>query len=129
MTCVGEFQSIGIENLGNTYNLRMLWNNRFFTTEPESIKVSSRNVILYYALTFMHCYKVILATDFSSFEKGTYLNSSTTHIILIQGQPGPIVHKAMSSVLGTGVFNSDGKYILNWKSDGLEMSYVANHPR
>ncbi|KAL0948999.1 hypothetical protein HGRIS_009098 [Hohenbuehelia grisea] len=59
------------KELGNTFNINILWENRIFTSEPEYIKI-------------------ILATEFDSFEKG----------------PG-FFHQ-MESLLGTGVFNSDG---------------------
>ncbi|PPQ86761.1 hypothetical protein CVT25_012406 [Psilocybe cyanescens] len=61
------------EKYGNTWNLRILFENRFFTTEPEYIKA-------------------ILATQFDNFEKGPHFNDQ------------------MRSVLGTGVFNSDGQF-------------------
>ncbi|KAH9483141.1 Cytochrome P450 monooxygenase 75 [Psilocybe cubensis] len=63
------------EKYGHTWNLRVLFENRFFTTEPEYIKA-------------------ILATQFENFEKG------------------PLFNDQMRSVLGTGVFNSDGEM---WK--------------
>ncbi|TDL14036.1 cytochrome P450, partial [Rickenella mellea] len=64
-----------IKQYGPIFNIRVLWINQLFTTQPEHIKA-------------------ILATDFNSFEKGKRF-----HII-------------MESVLGTGVFNSDGEM---WK--------------
>ncbi|KAF8960212.1 cytochrome P450 [Flammula alnicola] len=63
------------EQYGNTLNMKALFENRFFTTEPEYIKT-------------------ILATKFDSYEKG------------------PLFNDQMRSVLGTGVFNSDGEM---WK--------------
>ncbi|CAA7268977.1 unnamed protein product [Cyclocybe aegerita] len=63
------------ELYGHTFNFRILFENRIFTTEPEYIKA-------------------ILATKFDSFNKGT----------LFQSQ--------VKSLLGTGVFNSDGEM---WK--------------
>nr|BAL05190.1 cytochrome P450 [Phanerodontia chrysosporium] len=56
---------------GWTYNFRMLFQDRFFTAEPEYIKR-------------------ILATDFTSYEKGAVFSAQ------------------MKSLLGTGVFNADG---------------------
>ncbi|TDL19800.1 cytochrome P450 [Rickenella mellea] len=60
-----------IEEFGPIFNLRVLWQNTIFTTQPEHIKA-------------------ILATDFGGYEKGSRF------------------HEIMESVLGTGVFNSDG---------------------
>ncbi|KZP20536.1 cytochrome P450 [Athelia psychrophila] len=60
---------------GNTYNLRVFWDNLFMTDEPDTIKL-------------------ILASDFANYEKGNKLRNS------------------LHSVLGTGVFNSDGNM---WK--------------
>jgi len=64
-----------MENLGHTFIFRLFWNDIILTAEPENIKA-------------------ILASDFSSFEKG------------------PVSHERMLSVLGSGVFNSDGEM---WK--------------
>ncbi|TFK64703.1 cytochrome P450 monooxygenase pc-3 [Pluteus cervinus] len=63
------------EEFGYTYNIRVLFENRMFTSEPEYIKA-------------------ILATNFESFDKGHFFK------------------KQMRSLLGTGVFNSDGEM---WK--------------
>lgn len=63
------------EEYGNTWNFKILWENRFFTIEPEYIKA-------------------ILATQFDGFEKG------------------PVLHEQLNTILGTGVFNSDGEM---WK--------------
>jgi cytochrome P450 len=63
------------EEMGNVFNVYMLWNSNIFTVEPEHIKA-------------------VLATDFANFEKG------------------PVFEATMRSVLGTGVFNSDGE---RWK--------------
>ncbi|KAF9563357.1 cytochrome P450 monooxygenase pc-3 [Agrocybe pediades] len=60
-----------VEKYGNIFNLNMLFENRFFTVEPDHIKA-------------------ILATQFDKFEKGPQFNEQ------------------MQSILGTGVFNSDG---------------------
>ncbi|KAL4245150.1 cytochrome P450 family protein [Abortiporus biennis] len=60
---------------GYTFNFRLMGTNRIFTAEPEHIKM-------------------ILATDFSGYEKGSEF------------------HFQMESLLGTGVFNSDGEM---WK--------------
>ncbi|EDR04930.1 cytochrome P450 [Laccaria bicolor S238N-H82] len=64
-----------LHNYGNTWNFKILWENRFFTIEPEYIKA-------------------ILATQFDGFEKG------------------PVLHEQLNTILGTGVFNSDGEM---WK--------------
>nr|BAL14712.1 cytochrom P450 [Phlebia brevispora] len=60
-----------IKEFGPTYNLRVLFENRIFTAEPEYIKR-------------------ILATEFPNYEKG------------------PDFTFQMRTLLGTGVFNSDG---------------------
>lgn len=68
------------EEYGNTFNFRILFQNRFFTMEPEH-------------------YKAILATQFDNFEKG------------------PEFQDILRTVLGIGVFNSDGemwKYVVSF---------------
>ncbi|KAJ8488066.1 hypothetical protein ONZ45_g14090 [Pleurotus djamor] len=60
---------------GQTFSMKILSENRFFTTEPEYIKA-------------------LLATQFDDFEKG------------------PIAFTQLNTLLGTGVFNSDGD---RWK--------------
>ncbi|PIL34774.1 cytochrome P450 [Ganoderma sinense ZZ0214-1] len=59
------------EKYGNTFNFRVMFEDRIFTCEPEYIKT-------------------ILATDFHSYEKG------------------PMLHEQLNTLLGSGVFNSDG---------------------
>ncbi|KAM5541252.1 hypothetical protein V8D89_005181 [Ganoderma adspersum] len=61
------------EKYGNTFNLRVMFEDRIFTCEPEYIKT-------------------ILATDFNSYEKG------------------PLLHEQLNTLLGPGVFNSDGTF-------------------
>ncbi|KAF8837108.1 cytochrome P450 [Paxillus ammoniavirescens] len=68
---IGEFMEGECEEVGQTLNARLLYENRIFTTEPEYIKA-------------------ILATQFNSFVKG------------------PIFWDQFHSLLGTGVFDSDG---------------------
>ncbi|OBZ74625.1 hypothetical protein A0H81_05072 [Grifola frondosa] len=58
---------------GHTFNFRVLFQNRMYTSEPEYIKT-------------------MLATDFPLYEKG------------------PLVNEQLHTLLGTGVFNSDGKW-------------------
>ncbi|KAF9224457.1 cytochrome P450 [Gyrodon lividus] len=70
---IGEFMEAECEEIGQTFNARLLYENRVFTTEPEYIKA-------------------ILATQFTSFVKG------------------PIFWDQFKSLLGTGVFNSDGAH-------------------
>ncbi|KAG2011341.1 cytochrome p450 [Coprinopsis cinerea AmutBmut pab1-1] len=60
-----------IEDLGNTFNPRIMFADTIFTVEPEHVKL-------------------ILSTDFNNYVKGERFQF------------------AMSAVLGTGVFNSDG---------------------
>ncbi|KAF7334357.1 hypothetical protein MSAN_02375000 [Mycena sanguinolenta] len=63
------------KSLGNIYCLRILFENRFFTCEPEHMKI-------------------LLATEFSSFEKG-----EDTRVVF-------------EPLLGSGIFSSDGEL---WK--------------
>ncbi|KAF9443684.1 cytochrome P450 [Macrolepiota fuliginosa MF-IS2] len=71
----GDYLREWEEEYRRMYNYRVLFENRFVTTEPEHIKA-------------------ILATQFEGFEKGRKFNI------------------ALGTVLGTGVFNSDGEM---WK--------------
>ncbi|KIJ19741.1 hypothetical protein PAXINDRAFT_67438 [Paxillus involutus ATCC 200175] len=68
---IGEFMEAECEEVGQTLNARLLYEDRIYTTEPEYIKA-------------------ILATQFNSFVKG------------------PLFFDQFHSLLGTGVFNSDG---------------------
>ncbi|PIL35071.1 cytochrome P450 [Ganoderma sinense ZZ0214-1] len=63
------------EKYGNTFNFRVMFEDRFFTSEPEYIKT-------------------MLATEFSGYEKG------------------PLIYQQLNTLLGSGVFNSDGEM---WK--------------
>ncbi|KAM5540778.1 hypothetical protein V8D89_005422 [Ganoderma adspersum] len=62
------------EKYGNTFNFRVMFEDRFFTCEPEYIKT-------------------ILATEFNSYEKG------------------PLIYQQLNTLLGSGVFNSDGELV------------------
>ncbi|KAL0953038.1 hypothetical protein HGRIS_007240 [Hohenbuehelia grisea] len=64
-----------VQKFGNVINLYVLWRNNIFTTCPEHIKM-------------------ILATDFNNYEKGSTFRN------------------CLEALLGTGVFNSDGEM---WK--------------
>ena len=69
---LGETLISLLEQYGECYDLGVLWEETFFTTSPEHLKI-------------------ILSTNFDNFEKGDdFFNCA-------------------SSVLGSGVFNSDGK--------------------
>lgn len=68
---MGELMEEQCSTLGHTFNMRILFENRIFTAEPEYIKA-------------------ILASKFTSFSKG------------------PMFWDQVNSLLGTGVFNSDG---------------------
>lgn len=68
---MGELMDEQCKTLGHTFNMRILFENRMFTAEPEYIKA-------------------ILATKFTSFAKGA------------------MFWDQVNSLLGTGVFNSDG---------------------
>ncbi|KIK93853.1 hypothetical protein PAXRUDRAFT_828567 [Paxillus rubicundulus Ve08.2h10] len=72
---IGDVLAQQCNDHGNTINIRIFYDDRIFTTEPEYIKA-------------------ILATQFASFEKG------------------PVFWDQANSLLGTGVFNSDGD---TWK--------------
>ncbi|KIK93852.1 hypothetical protein PAXRUDRAFT_785857 [Paxillus rubicundulus Ve08.2h10] len=86
---LGEFMHAECEEVGQTFNARLLYEDRIFTTEPEYIKA-------------------ILATQFNSFVKG------------------PIFRNQFHSLLGTGVFNSDGA---RSQINGLTSSEVRlTHP-
>ncbi|KAG6374893.1 cytochrome P450 [Boletus reticuloceps] len=67
---IAEYGERECEENGNTFNFYVLYENRIFTTEPEYIKA-------------------MLATQFSSYEKG------------------PVSRDQFDSLLGAGVFNSD----------------------
>ncbi|KAI0747481.1 cytochrome P450 [Fomes fomentarius] len=68
------------DQYGYTFNFRVMFEDRIFTSEPEYIKV----------LTDVCNPQTILATDFNSYEKG------------------PLLYEQLSTLLGVGVFNSDG---------------------
>lgn len=68
---MGDLMEEQCSTLGHTFNMRILFENRIFTAEPEYIKA-------------------ILASKFASFAKG------------------PMFWDQVNSLLGTGVFNSDG---------------------
>ncbi|KAF9468760.1 cytochrome P450 [Collybia nuda] len=78
---------------GNTFNIKILFESRIFTTEPEYIKA-------------------ILATQFEYFEKGRPFMKALLEQIQILYFTGPEFYLQMKSFLGTGVFNSDGEM---WK--------------
>ncbi|KAI0775623.1 cytochrome P450 [Trametes elegans] len=69
-----------MEEYGNIFNFRVMFEDRILTSEPEYIKT-------------------MLATDFNHYEKGKHL-----------GQPtGPLLYEQLNTLLGLGVFNSDGE--------------------
>ncbi|KAG2338542.1 cytochrome P450 [Suillus weaverae] len=68
---MGDLMEEQCNTLGHTFNMRVLFENRIFTAEPEYTKA-------------------ILASKFTSFAKG------------------PMFWDQVHSLLGTGVFNSDG---------------------
>ncbi|KAG2137150.1 cytochrome P450 [Suillus bovinus] len=72
---MGDLMAEQCNTLGHTFNMRVLFENRIFTAEPEYTKA-------------------ILVSKFASFEKG------------------PMFSDQVNSLLGTGVFNSDGD---TWK--------------
>ena len=51
---------------------------------------------------------MILATDFNSFEKGKSLPLNVCYCIVNTNGEGDLFRSHMTSLLGTGVFNSDG---------------------
>ncbi|KAI5984812.1 cytochrome P450 [Pisolithus marmoratus] len=68
------------QEYGPIVNIRTMFEDRIFTTEPEHIKA-------------------ILSTQFDSFEKGSCFHNCS----------GPVFWDQLSALLGTGVFNSDGE--------------------
>ncbi|KAF7982986.1 hypothetical protein HWV62_24590 [Athelia sp. TMB] len=85
----GQCQMDWVEECGNTFNVNVLWDDMIFTTEPDHIKS-------------------ILATDFNNFEKGTHPAQFTVYRARTDHTQGEKFHSGMESLLGTGVFNSDG---------------------
>ncbi|KAI6119970.1 cytochrome P450 [Pisolithus croceorrhizus] len=77
---------------GPVVNIRVMFEDRIFTTEPEHIKA-------------------ILATQFSSFEKGKPATEVKVPFLLTTVS-GPELWDQLNALLGTGVFNSDGEI---WK--------------
>ena len=79
LNCVlAAYQVELMENLGNTFIFRLFWNDVIVTAEPENIKVWRYLIATYDSLTALHNFQAILASDFSSFEKGTSLFSLYT---------------------------------------------------
>ncbi|CAK5272342.1 unnamed protein product [Mycena citricolor] len=85
-----------VEELGPVINVRVLWVDNILTTSPDHIKQ-------------------ILATDFNNYEKGASVvcPAEAERISLpINSFAGERFQQEMNSVLGSGVFNSDGEM---WK--------------
>lgn len=62
-----------IDELGPVVNMRFLWEDRFFTVEPEHIKVREIDAQTGFGhLLDGHYSKLILATDFNNYVKGEY---------------------------------------------------------
>ncbi|KAI6168966.1 cytochrome P450 [Pisolithus thermaeus] len=80
------------QDYGPIVNVRIMFKDRVFTTEPEHIKA-------------------ILATQFNSFEKGKPPTGVKVSLFLTTIS-GPVLWDQLSGLLGTGVFNSDGEI---WK--------------
>ncbi|KAI6168973.1 cytochrome P450 [Pisolithus thermaeus] len=80
------------QEYGPIINFRIMFEDRIFTTEPEHIKA-------------------ILATQFNSFEKGKP-PTGVKLLLFLTTVSGPEFSDQLSALLGTGVFNSDGKI---WK--------------
>ncbi|KIK16479.1 hypothetical protein PISMIDRAFT_113306 [Pisolithus microcarpus 441] len=79
---------------GPVVNVRIMFADRIFTTEPEHIKA-------------------ILSTQFNSFEKGKLLPMPIRSVsFFLTEVPGPVLWDQLNALLGTGVFNSDGEI---WK--------------
>jgi len=81
----------------------MTWEDLFVTYEPEHVKVrlSVPRKNLHW---HVFAYKLILATDFPNFIKGRPKQIGYSYYSY--NPTGPKFDHAMSSVLGTGVFNS-----------------------
>ncbi|KAL5494825.1 hypothetical protein ACEPAI_287 [Sanghuangporus weigelae] len=85
-----------VRNHGWTYNWRLLWEDKIVTMEPEHIKA-------------------VLATEFDNFEKGGIVIRNLSVFLLTYfyfHSIGDQFKIYMQSVLGDGVFNSDGEM---WK--------------
>ncbi|OAX41096.1 cytochrome P450 [Rhizopogon vinicolor AM-OR11-026] len=81
---MGDMMQNQCETLGHTINMRILFENRASTS-------STMRYFLNSAIPGVHVYQAILATKFKSFAKG------------------PMFWDQVHSLLGTGVFNSDGE--------------------
>ncbi|KAG1731966.1 cytochrome P450 monooxygenase pc-3 [Suillus paluster] len=94
---MGETQERLCQEYGYTIRLRMLFEDKVLTAEPEHIKA-------------------ILSTKFNSFGKGAYIEFITRPPIDLttHGVKGPYPGIQFQSLLGTGVFNADGGH--NYKS-------------
>ncbi|KAI6099109.1 cytochrome P450 [Pisolithus sp. B1] len=80
------------QEYGPVVNIRVMFKDQIFTTEPEHIKA-------------------ILATQFNSFEKGKPPTGVKAPFFLTTVS-GPELWDQLSALLGTGVFNSDGTFCL-----------------
>ncbi|KAF7356091.1 Cytochrome P450 [Mycena venus] len=89
---IGDGLTEVLDELGPIINMRVLWMDSIFTTCPEHLKI-------------------ILSTDFNNYVKGMkgFIHPNRVDSYRSQGER---FQYGFSSVLGTGVFNSDGEM---WK--------------
>lgn len=85
---------------GPIFNLRILWTNTIMTVSPE-------------------CIKLILATDFDNYVKGSFCTSVIVSYEFTLSLAGNRFQTALMSVLGNGVFNSDGKHLLRFSDSRI----------
>ncbi|CDO72297.1 hypothetical protein BN946_scf184970.g149 [Trametes cinnabarina] len=79
------------EEYGTVYNFRVMFEDRIMTTEPEYIKM-------------------MLATDFCHYEKGTFVHRVQAYVQNTDKLLGPLINDQLNTLLGQGVFNSDGMF-------------------
>ena len=80
---------------------------QYITCDPNVIKVSNQ-VIAWRADSHVLC-QTILATEFDNYVKGEYYPAVSLQRFSGTRVPGETFSEFMNPVLGTGVFNSDGK--------------------
>lgn len=66
----GEIYEIWVNECGTTFNADLFWEDVFFTTEPEHVKVCFAPPFISYCTGTDRMSKAILATDFPNFVKG-----------------------------------------------------------
>lgn len=69
----GEIYENWVNECGTTFNADLFWEDVFFTTEPEHVKVSLASPFVFNCPDTDRKPKAILATDFPNFVKGAHL--------------------------------------------------------